>query len=304
MCKRVASEQSRVSTKLAHMSLPFFPSGNDPGPSFVELLRRTRVAGTQVPSGAGPQVAGTEDRHPPGFGPTAIPGVAHGTTVVALCYDSGVVVAGDRRATEGNMIAHRSIEKVFPADRYSAVAISGAAGAAVEMVRLFQTQLEHYEKVEGTTLSLEGKANQLGQMVSANLQMAMQGLVVIPLFAGYDLRLRKGRVFTYDVTGGRFEETDFHATGSGGRDAKNTVKLSFRERMGREEAVDLAVTALYEAADEDTATGGPDPLRGIYPVVATVDSEGYRRLEDPEVAEHFRHILQRRSERDEGGVPS
>ena len=286
------------------MSLPLFPSGSDPGPSFVELLRRTRAAGARVSPGAASEIVGAAGRQPAGFAATLIPGVAHGTTVVALRYDNGVVVAGDRRATEGNMIAHRSIEKVFPADRHSAVAISGAAGSAIEMVRLFQTQLEHYEKVEGSTLSLEGKANQLGQMVSANLQMAMQGLVVIPLFAGYDLRLKKGRIFTYDVTGGRFEETDFHATGSGGRDAKNTVKLSFRERLGRDEAVDLAVNSLYEAADEDTATGGPDPLRGIYPVVATVDSEGYRRLEDPEVAEHFRHILQRRSERDEGGVPS
>jgi proteasome beta subunit len=221
---------------------------------------------------------------------------------VALCYDSGVVVAGDRRATEGNMIAHRSIEKVFPADRHSAVAISGAAGSAIEMVRLFQTQLEHYEKVEGTCLSLEGKANQLGQMVSANLQMAMQGLVVIPLFAGYDLRLKRGRIFTYDVTGGRFEETDFHATGSGGRDAKNTVKLSYRDRLGRDEAVELAVAALYEAADEDTATGGPDLVRGIYPVVATVDAGGYRRLEDTEVAQHFRNVLERRRERGEGGA--
>ncbi|MGO9964962.1 MAG: proteasome subunit beta [Acidimicrobiales bacterium] len=286
------------------MSLPLFPSGSDPGPSFVELLRRTRHEEVQAPAAALADMVATAGRHLSGLVPTSLPPVVHGTTIVALRYDNGVVVAGDRRATEGNMIAHRSIEKVFPADRYSAVAISGAAGAAVEMVRLFQTQLEHYEKVEGSTLSLEGKANQLGQMVSANLQMAMQGLVVIPLFAGYDLRLKKGRIFTYDVTGGRFEETDFHATGSGGRDAKNTVKLSFRERLGRDEAVDLAVNSLYEAADEDTATGGPDPLRGIYPVVATVDSEGYRRLEDPEVAEHFRHILQRRSERDEGGVPS
>jgi proteasome beta subunit len=140
-------------------------------------------------------------------------------------------------------------------------------------------------------------------MVSANLQMAMQGLVVIPLFAGFDLRLKKGRIFTYDVTGGRFEETDFHATGSGGRDAKNTVKLSFRDRLGRDEAVEIAVAALYEAADEDTATGGPDPLRGIYPVVATVDAEGYRRLEDTEVAEYFLKVLERRRERGEGGAP-
>ena len=284
------------------MSLPLFPSGSDPGPSFVELLRQTCAGGARLPSGAGSEIVGSAGRQPAGFAATLIPGITHGTTVVALRYDNGVVVAGDRRATEGNLIAHRSIEKVFPADRHSAVAIAGAAGPAVLMVRLFQTQLEHYEKVEGTCLSLEGKANQLGQMVSANLQMAMQGLVVIPLFAGYDLRLKKGRIFTYDVTGGRFEETDFHATGSGGRDAKNTVKLSYRERLGRDDAVQLAVAALYEAADEDTATGGPDAIRGIYPVVATVDAEGYRRLEDTEVAEHFRNVLERRRERGEGGV--
>ncbi|MGA3352152.1 MAG: proteasome subunit beta [Acidimicrobiales bacterium] len=284
------------------MSLPLFPLGNDPGPSFVELLRRTRIGGAPVVTG---------DLHDPtnpagraaGTG-APMPGVAHGTTIVALRYDAGVVIAGDRRATEGNMIAHRSIEKVFPADRHSAVAIAGAAGTAIEMVRLFQTQLEHYEKVEGTRLSLEGKANQLGQMVSANLPMAMQGLVVIPLFAGYDLRLKKGRIFTYDVTGGRFEETDFHATGSGGRDAKNTVKLGYRERLGRDEAIELAVAALYEAADEDTATGGPDPLRGIYPVVATVEAGGYTRLEDLEVADHFSDVLERRRERGEGGERS
>ena len=286
------------------MTLPLFSLGNDPGPSFVELLRRTH-AGAANPSGAISDPADSQGaRSGAGTMTGAIPPVAHGTTIVALRFADGVVIAGDRRATEGNMIAHRSIEKVFPADRHSAVAIAGAAGTAVEMVRLFQTQLEHYEKVEGTRLSLEGKANQLGQMVSANLPMAMQGLVVIPLFAGYDLRLKKGRIFTYDVTGGRFEETDFHATGSGGRDAKNTVKLGYRERLGREEAIELAVAALYEAADEDTATGGPDPIRGIYPVVATVDSEGYTRLEDAEVAAHFQHFLEQRRLRGEEGETS
>ena len=299
MSKRGASERKRVVAPL--MSLPFFPSDSDPGPSFTELLRRTRAAGAE--SGAR-QVH--EPRSAAGLNPAAaagqMPSVAHGTTIVALRYEGGIVMAGDRRATEGNMIAHRSIEKVFPADRHSAVAIAGAAGTAIEMVRLFQTQLEHYEKVEGTRLSLEGKANQLGQMVSANLPMAMQGLVVIPLFGGYDLRLKKGRIFTYDVTGGRFEETEFHATGSGGRDAKNTIKLGYRDRLGRDEAIELAVAALYEAADEDTATGGPDPLRGIYPVVAAVDSDGYTRLEDSEVAAHFDNVLERRRERDESAA--
>jgi proteasome beta subunit len=218
-------------------------------------------------------------------------GVPHGTTIVALRYGDGVVVAGDRRATEGYSIAHRGIEKVFPADRYSAVGIAGVAGPAVEMVRLFQTQLEHYEKVEGLTLSLEGKANQLAQMVRANLPMAMEGLAVVPLFAGYDTRRKLGRIFSYDVAGGRYEEIEYHATGSGGRDARTTIKLGFRDGLAVNEAVELAVQALYQAADEDSATGGPDPLRGIYPVVAVVDEDGYRRLPDEDVAERFASLL-------------
>jgi proteasome beta subunit len=221
--------------------------------------------------------------------------IRHATTIAALRYDSGVVMAGDRRATEGVSIAHRSIEKVFPADRFSAVAIAGAAGPAVEMVRLFQTQLEHYEKVEGTTLSLEGKANQLGQMVRAHLPMAMQGLAVVPLFAGWDWIRGAGRIFTYDVTGGRYEETDFSATGSGGRDAKTTIKLGYREGLSRVEAIDLALEALFQAADEDAATGGPDPVRGIYPIVATVDSTGFERVDEAEIAARFSIYLERRA---------
>jgi len=275
------------------MNLPLFPSGADPGPSFVELLNRSGVrARPEVATGLGAPGAATSGRDSQIH-------VAHGTTIVALRYSDGVVVAGDRRATEGHAIAHRGIEKVFPADQHSAVAIAGAAGTAIEMVRLFQTQLEHYEKVEGSRLSLEGKANQLGQMVAANLPMAMQGLAVVPLFAGYDLRLKTGRIFTYDVTGGRFEETEFHATGSGGRDARNTIKLGYRDPLSAGEAVELAVAALYEAADEDTATGGPDPLRGIYPVVACVDADGYRRLPEDDVAQAFASLLGRRERRDQ-----
>ncbi|HUZ20037.1 MAG TPA: proteasome subunit beta [Acidimicrobiales bacterium] len=262
------------------MSLYLFPAADDPGPSFAELLRRVRP---EVPlPGAGA-----------GGAPPAIE-VRHATTIAALRYVDGVVMAGDRRATEGVSIAHRSIEKVFPADRYSAIAIAGAAGPAIEMVRLFQTQLEHYEKVEGAALSLEGKANQLSQMVRSHLPMAMQGLAVVPLFAGWDTRRQTGRIFTYDVTGGRYEETDFHATGSGGRDAKTTIKLGFHPDMTRDEAVELAVKALYEAADEDAATGGPDPLRGIYPLVATVDQRGFTPVEEREVAERFAAVLGRR----------
>jgi proteasome beta subunit len=182
---------------------------------------------------------------------------------------------------------------VFPADRHSAVAIAGAAGPAVEMVKLFQTQLEHYEKVEGLALSLEGKANQLGQMVREHLPMAFQGLVVVPLFAGFDLARGQGRIFTYDVTGGHYEEAEHAATGSGGRDARTTIKLGWREGLTRDEAIELVVQALYNAADEDAATGGPDVLRGIYPVVATVGADGYERVEEPEVAERFGVLVER-----------
>ena len=223
--------------------------------------------------------------------------VPHATTIAAVRFAGGVAMAGDRRATEGHSIAHRGIDKVFPADRFSVVAIAGAAGIAIEMVRLFQTQLEHYEKVEGAVLSLEGKANQLGQMVRANLGMAMEGFGVVPLFAGYDTRRRAGRIFTYDLTGGRYEETDFAATGSGGRDARNTVKSGYRDELPRDEAVELLVRALYEAADEDSATGGPDPLRGIYPIVATVDSQGFSRVAEAEVAERFQAVIDRQAAR-------
>jgi proteasome beta subunit len=279
------------------MSLPLFPPEDDPGPSFVELLRRSG----SLPSAAGGGLAAPETDHggtPPWSRP-AFAGagfeVRHATTVVALRFADGVVMAGDRRATEGFAIAHRSIEKVFPADRFSAVATAGAAGPAIEMIRLFQTQLEHYEKVEGLGLSLEGKANQLAQMVRGNLVMAMQGLAVIPLFAGYDTRRQVGRIFTYDVAGGRYEETDHHATGSGGRDARTTIKLSYQQGMPRPQAVDLAILSLYEAADEDAATGGPDVVRGIYPTVATVTAAGFERVPDEEVAERFRDLIARRT---------
>lgn len=227
-------------------------------------------------------------------GNTAVP-VTHGTTIVALRYAEGVVMAGDRRATEGYSIAHRAIEKVFPADRHSGVAIAGAAGPAIEMVKLFQTELEHYEKVEGTPLSLEGKANKLGQMIRANLPMAMEGLAVVPIYAGYDTRRRQGRIFKYDLTGGRYEEDQYHATGSGGRDARTTIKLGYRDGMDRARVIELAIDGLYEAADEDSATGGPDVVRGIYPTVATITGQGFERVGDDEVAERFRALIDRKS---------
>src|SRR3954451_22938051 len=248
------------------MTLPRFGPVDDPGPSFSDLLVRL-------------------GHEPPRAEVDAGMTVPHGTTIVAITYADGVVMAGDRRATEGYSIAQRAIEKVFPADRFSGVSIAGAAGPAMDMVRLFQTELEHYEKGQGSLLSLEGKANKLGGMVRANLPMAMQGLAVVPIFAGYDLRRRAGRIFKYDITGGRYEEGDFHATGSGGRDARNTIKLGYRDALDRPQAIELAVEGLYEAADEDSATGGPDVVRGIYPTVAIITSGGFERVEEPEVSE-------------------
>ena len=264
------------------MSLPLFPPEHDPGPNFLSLLRMTQES-MEPPLRALDTGRGLE--------------VPHGTTVVALRDAEGVVMAGDRRATAGNLIAHHAMEKVFPADRFSAVAIAGTAGMALEMVRLFQVQLEHYEKVEGSTLSLEGKANQLAQMVRLHLPLAMQGLAVVPLFAGYDTTRGTGRIFNYDITGGHYEDTDFQATGSGGRDARSTVKLGWREGLPREAAVDLVIASLYDAADEDSATGGPDSVRGIYPIIAVVDREGYREVAEDEVAQRFGAVIARRQER-------
>ena len=264
------------------MNVPLFPPGDDPGSSFVRLLHRVGDF-PAVPSGP-------------------IAEVPHGTTVVALRYGDGVLMAGDRRATSGNLIAHRAMEKVFPADSHSVVGIAGAAGPAVEMVRLFQLQLEHYEKVEGTRLSIEGKANQLGIMIRGNLPAAMQGLVVVPLFAGYDEKRGTGRLFEYDVTGGRYEERDYAATGSGSLHGGTVIKLGFRDNLTRDESIDLAIKALFHAADEDSATGGPDLMRGIFPVVATVDREGFLRVDDAELSQRTTELLdQLRSQR--GGLP-
>jgi proteasome beta subunit len=244
--------------------------------------------------------------------PTLVPGTSshtgsaadieapHGTTIVALTFADGVIMAGDRRATMGNIIAQRDIEKVFPADEYSAVGIAGTAGLAIELVRLLQVELEHYEKIEGTTLSLTGKANRLATMIRGNLGMAMQGLAVVPLFAGYDHETSAGRIFSYDVTGGRYEEHSYHAVGSGGFFARGSLKKLYREQLGTDDAVTASVQALYDAADDDSATGGPDLMRGIYPVVALVTADGYRRLADPEIGETVQRVVAARTERPDG----
>jgi proteasome beta subunit len=224
----------------------------------------------------------------------------HGTTIVAATFPGGVVMAGDRRATMGNIIAQRDIEKVFPADEYSCVGIAGSAGLAVELVRLFQTELEHYEKIEGTTLSLDGKANRLAGLIRGNLGMAMQGLAVVPLFAGYDLAAAQGRIFSYDVTGGRYEETAFHSVGSGSLFARGSLKKLYREDLSESDCVTALVQALYDAADDDSATGGPDLTRRIFPVVQVITAVGGRRLPEAEVAQIADSVIAGRMNRPDG----
>lgn len=280
------------------MTLPVFGAGDDPGPDFAALLRRTGRAGPAtlpgpLPGAQGP-LAGAKGPFPGAEGSLYGAEIRHGTTCLAVRCAGGVVMAGDRRVTSGNLISHHAIEKVFPADRHSGVAIAGAAGPATEMVRLFQLQLEHYEKVEGTPISLEGKANQLGQMIRGNLPAAMQGLAVVPIFAGFDLAEARGRIFEYDVTGGRYEEKDYAATGSGALHAGTVVKLGLQEGMEEGPVVDLALEAMAVAAEEDAATGGPDPLRGIYPVVAVIGAEGYSRLDDDELRRRSDDLMSRR----------
>jgi proteasome beta subunit len=217
--------------------------------------------------------------------------VPHATTIVALATADGNVMAGDRRATMGNIIAQRDIEKVFPADEHSVVGIAGAAGVAVELVRLFQVELEHYEKIEGLPLTLDGNANRLATLLRGNLGMAMQGLAVVPLFAGFDLDRGRGRIFSYDVTGGRYEERDHHAVGSGSVFARGSLKKLYRTGMSSADGVMASVEALYDAADDDSATGGPDLTRRIFPVIAVADADGVRMLPDADVGEVVERVV-------------
>lgn len=224
----------------------------------------------------------------------------HATTIVAATFPGGVVMAGDRRATMGNIIAQRDIEKVFAADEYSAVGIAGTAGLAVEMVRLFQTELEHYEKIEGTTLSMDGKANRLATLIRGNLGMAMQGLAVVPLFAGYDLRVGQGRIFSYDVTGGRYEESAFHSVGSGSMFARGALKKLYRDDLDELGCIEAIIQALYDAADDDSATGGPDLTRRIFPVVHVITAQGGNRTPDDQVAAIADRVINGRMMRPNG----
>jgi proteasome beta subunit len=235
----------------------------------------------------------------PGGGPVSIE-APHGTTIVAMTFAGGVLMAGDRRATAGSFIASRDIQKVFPADEYSCVGIAGTAGIAVEMVKLFQVELEHYEKIEGVELSLDGKANRLATMIRGNLGLAMQGLAVVPLFAGYDLESAVGRIFSYDPVGGQYEEHDFHSVGSGSMFARGALKKLYHADLDAVGAATAAIQALYDAADDDSATGGPDTTRKIYPIIAVVTEDGYRRLPEDEVADLVHEIVEARHGRPDG----
>lgn len=222
-------------------------------------------------------------------------GAPHGTTIVAVRTTDGVVMAGDRRATMGNIIAQHDIEKVFAADDMTLIGIAGTAGLAIELVRLFQVELEHYEKLEGVPLSLDGKANRLASMLRGSLGLALQGLAVVPMLAGVDAGPGTGRIFSYDVTGGRYEERDFHAVGSGSSFARGSLKKLYRRDADSTAAVTTVLEALYDAADDDSATGGPDTARGIYPVVGVVTSAGSRILSDADVAPQVQAMLAARA---------
>ena len=218
----------------------------------------------------------------------------HGTTVVAVRFRDGVIMAGDRQATSGYQVASRRMDKIFKADDLSGVGIAGAAGPAMEMAKLFQTELEHYEKVEGDNLSLEGKANKLGQMIRMNLQAAMMGLAVVPIFAGFDEKAGVGRLFKYDITGGRYEETNYDAQGSGSKDARDSLKKLWKRDMGRDEALKITLEALIDAADEDVGTGGPDLVRGIFPTVKTITRSGFGEVLEDEIRRVCEQVLDER----------
>ncbi len=260
--------------------------------SFADLL--TAAAPELLPRG----VHAEGGAH--GATPAGVAEIPHGTTIVAASCAGGVVMAGDRRATAGNMIAQRDMEKVFRSDEFSCVGISGVAGIGVDLVRLFAVELEHYEKLEGRMLSLEGKANRLAGLVRGNLGGAMQGLVAVPLLAGYDQETELGRIFSYDVAGGKYEEHRFASIGSGSVFARGSLKKLYRDGMSSDDVILTLMEALYDAADDDSATGGPDMSRGIYPVVATVTADGYERLSDEQAGEYAQSVVTARLRQPDG----
>lgn len=269
------------------MKFPHLPNADNS--SFCDLLAQQHPEVLLSRMGAAPMEAARSGV------PLSVP---QATTVLAIKYQQGVVIAGDRRATEGFQIADRRIEKVFKIDDHSAMAIAGAAGPCIEMAKLFQTELEHYEKLEGMPLSCEGKANKLGQMVKANLPMVFQGLVVMPLYVGYDVKRGEGRIFKYDITGGRYEESDYHAIGSGGKDARNTMREHFQRQLPEADALSLALVALFNAADDDVGTGGPDLVRGIYPTAKLVTAQGIADVPEDRIRTVFDGVIAARRSRE------
>jgi proteasome beta subunit len=261
-----------------------------------EFLRVGTSSFTDFAARVAPNVLPSSRTAGPGAGELS----PHGTTLVAATFPKGVVVAGDRRATMGNLIAQRDIEKVFPADEFSIIGIAGAAGIAVEMVGLFQVELEHYEKIEGAPLSLVGKANRLATMIRQNLALAMQGLLVIPLFAGWDVAIEQGRIFSYDATGGRYEEHAFFSVGSGSTFARGSLKKLYRPDFDAASAAMAVIQALYDAADDDSATGGPDLARKIYPVVLVASADGVERVSEAQVAAMVNEVIAARMVRPDG----
>lgn len=221
-----------------------------------------------------------------------------GTTILALCYSDGVLIAGDRRAVEGHRISSKRIEKVYKTDQYSAMAVAGVAGLCIDMAKLFRTELEHYEKIEGEQLVLEGRANKLAHMIRHNLPAALQGLIVVPIFVGYDIHQQKGRIFKYDVVGGIYEEEDYYATGSGGKDARNTLKKLYRKSVDERTALNLSIEALDDAAEEDAATAGPDAIHRIYPSIKTVTREGVQDVPEERIESLYKAFLESKFQED------
>ena len=261
--------------------------------NFIEVLRQKR------PDLLAPFFTGNPPTHshqsvpPSGVSARSDLDLLEGTTVLAEVYDEGVVLAGDRPATDGFQVGERRIEKVFEIDKSSAIAIAGIAGLAIEMARLFQVQVEFYEKIEGAMLSLDGKANFLSNWLRGNLNMALEGLIVIPIFAGYDSKQSQGRIFKYDAIGGRYDESAYYAIGSGGKDARSTLKKLYRPGMSRDEILKIVSEALWDAADEDLGTGGPDLIRDIFPTIKVINQTGITDVPDSEVKALYTELLER-----------
>jgi proteasome beta subunit len=261
--------------------------------SFTDYLRS--AAPELLPAGIGSRDAITPSSQLP-----------HGTTIVAVKYPGGVLLAGDRRSTQGNMIAGRDVQKVYITDDYTATGIAGTAAIAVEFARLYAVELEHYEKLEGVPLSFAGKVNRLAIMVRGNLAAAMQGLVALPLLVGFDIddpdSQKAGRIVSFDAAGGwNLEEEGYQSVGSGSLFAKSSIKKLYSQVTDADSALSVAVEALYDAADDDSATGGPDLVRGIYPTAVTIAADGAAKVAEPRIAELAREVIERRSRTDTFG---